>query len=180
MWPELFNIETFWFWTLIVVQSGLVIWFVSQDQAGPAVLSVLSLIAGIGFFHGQWDNIGLGSLQRLGFAAFVQTYYGGILAAIGSYLILGLGWATFRWWLYVRQIRLTYERRRDEWLHPRALLNTASFFRAQATVATSGETQQRYSHWAAVCAEAAARGGRTLTPDLKPVWKEFVAHGYRF
>ncbi len=180
MWPELFNLEAFWFWTLIVAQSGLVIWFVRQEQPVAAILSVVSLITGIGFFPNQWASLGLGDMQRLGFWLFVQTRFGAILAMMGSYLILGLGWAMCRWWLYVRSIRLVYEQRRLEWLVPRNLLNTAAYFRDQALIATSPESQQRYSQWASACSAAAARGGNQLTSDLKPVWKEFVENGYRF
>ena len=180
MWPTIFNLEAFWFWTLIIVQSGLVIWFVSQDHLVAAVLGILSILAGIGFFPGQWESIGLGNLRTVGFSAFVRSHYGEIIAVAGSYLIIGAGWAGVRWWLHARGIRQSYERRRDDWLHPHALLNTATFFRNQALVATSADSQQRYSRWSKACAEAAARGGKILTSELKPIWKEFVEHGYRF
>ena len=44
MWTEFLSLEAFWFWTLIVAQSGLVIWFVNQDSPVAAVLSVLSIL----------------------------------------------------------------------------------------------------------------------------------------
>lgn len=45
----IFNLEAFWIWPLIVVQSERVIWFVSQGQVVAAVLGVLSILAGIVF-----------------------------------------------------------------------------------------------------------------------------------
>ncbi len=180
MWTEFLSLEAFWFWTLIVAQSGLVIWFVNQDSPVAAVLSVLSILAGIAFFPGQWESIGLGAMHSEGFWLFVRARGGLIAASIGSYLLLGLGWAAFRWWLYVRQLRLTYDRRKAEWLLPQSLLNTASFLKIQASCADDELRKQRFQQWSNACAEAAARGGNQLTSDLKPLWKEFVEHGYRF
>lgn len=180
MWTEFISLEAFWFWTLVVAQSGLVIWFVHQDSPVGAVLSVLSILAGIAFFPSQWESIGLGAMHSEGFWLFVRTRGGLILAAIGSYLLLGLGWAAFRWWLYVRELRLSYERRKAEWLRPQSLLNTASFLKVQAACSDDDLRKQRFQKWADACGDAAARGGNHLTSDLKPLWKEFVEHGYRF
>lgn len=180
MWHEFLSGEAFWFWTLIIAQSGLVMWFVRNDSLVGATLSVLSMIAGLAFFPSQWQAIGLGELHTLGFWLFLRTHFGAIVAGLGSYLLIGLAWAAFRWWLYVKDLRHQYDERKTQWLAPTSLLNTAQFLRAQAACVDDEPLKQRYSYWATACAEAAARGGHVLTTDLKPVWKEFVEHGYRF
>ena len=180
MWHEFLSTEAFWFWTLIVAQSVLVMWFVRNDSVVGAVLSMMSMVAGLAFFPSQWESIGLGELQTQGFWLFLRTHFGAILAGIGSYLLIGLAWAAFRWWEYVRELREQYDARKAEWLTPASLLNTAQFLRAQSACLDDELLRQRYAYWATACAEAAARGGHVLSSDLKPVWKEFVAHGYRF
>lgn len=180
MLQEILSAEALWFWTLILAQSLLVVWFVRNDNLVGSVLSVLSIIAGFGFFPGQWESIGLGQLQREGFWPFINQNGGMILGSIGCYVLLGLVWAAFRWWLFVKDLREQYDRRKADWLEPKSLLNTAQFLRAQAACHEDEGLRQRYSHWANACADAAARGGQVLNSELKPVWKDFVEHGYRF
>lgn len=115
MLSEILTSESFWFWTLVNVQSGLIIWFVEMANPVAAGITVGPLIVGIAFFPTQWDLVGLGDLHSMSLPAWLTQNVWILLAGIGCYLFIGVAWATFRWWLYVRQMRESYERTKAEY-----------------------------------------------------------------
>ena len=63
-----------------------------------------------------WQHVGLGDLQNMSFPTWLSQNAWTLLAGIGCYVFIGIAWATFRWWLLVRQMRDAYERSKAEWL----------------------------------------------------------------
>lgn len=168
----------FWFWTLFIVQSALIIWFVEQGQVIGAVFSVLALLVGVAFFPSEWESIGLGGLNKLGLWDWLVSNFWMIFAGIGIYLIVGLAWGTMRWWMYVRDLRDEYDNQRDGWLAPMSLYSTSDALRGRAECCFEPAKQNVLMQWAEACRQAADAGGNMLTKELRPIWKEFVENGY--
>ena len=179
MLQEIFTSDIFWFWTLVIVQSGLMIWFVETGSAIGAGTTLLTLIVGIAFFPGQWEMIGLGQIETEGFWPWLADHIWGILAIGGCYLMIGLAWATLRWWLFVRDLRELYDQRKLEWLAPGNLRRTASTLQSKAEASRGTVESDRFQEWADACLRAASNGGNQLTRELKPVWKGFVKNGFQ-
>jgi len=74
--------------------------------------------------------VGLGNPHETTFLAWLTQNAWAILAGIGCYVVVGIAWATFRWWLLVRVMRDNYERRKAEWLAPGNLRSTATMLRS--------------------------------------------------
>jgi hypothetical protein len=179
MLSEILTSEGFWFWTLVIVQSGLIIWFVESANPVAAAVTLSTLVVGVAFFPTQWGHIGLGELNNMSFPAWLGQNVWTLLAGIGCYIFIGIAWATFRWWLLVREMRDTYERRKAEWLAPGNLRSTAVMLRSHAEHCPETSLREKYLLWSECCRMAAAEGGNRLTHELKPVWKEFVTNGSR-
>jgi hypothetical protein len=179
MLSEILTSEGFWFWTLVVVQSGLIIWFVETANPVAAAVTIGTLIVGIAFFPTQWETVGLADLHSMSFPGWLTTNAWPLLAGVGCYFFTGIAWATFRWWLLVREMRDTYERSKAEWLAPGNLRSTATVLRSQAEHCSESTLREKYIAWSEACRMAAAEGGNRLTQELKPVWKEFVTNGSR-
>jgi hypothetical protein len=179
MLSEILTGESFWFWTLVIVQSGLIIWFAETANPVAAGVTVGTLIVGIVFFPTQWQHVGLGDLQNMSFPTWLSQNAWTLLAGIGCYVFVGIAWATFRWWLLVRQIRETYERSKAEWLAPGNLRSTATMLRNYAEHCPETSLREKYQLWSEACRMAAAEGGHQLTHELKPVWKDYVTNGSR-
>lgn len=179
MLSEILTSESFWFWTLVVVQSLLIIWFVETGNAVAAAVTLGTLVIGLAFFPTQWPHIGLGDLASMSFFEWLSTNLWPLIAGIGCYLLVGLGWATFRWWLYVRELRDNYERCKADWLAPGNLRSTANMLNSRAQLCHEISERERLTQWADACRMAATEGGNRLTHELKPVWKDFVTNGFR-
>ena len=179
MLNEILTNPAFWFWTLCIVQSALVIWFVEQGQVIGAAFSVLALLIGVAFFPNQWSVIGLGGLNDSSTWDWFASHCWTILAGLGIYLIVGLGWGTMWWWMFVRDLRDEYDRQRDTWLAPLNLYNTSNQLRARAACCPEPNQQSVFLQWAEACCRAADVGGNSLTQELRPIWKEYVENGYR-
>ena len=179
MLSEIFTSESFWFWALVIVQSGLIVWFVESATPVAAGVTVGTLIVGISFFPTQWGDVGLGDLHDMSFPAWLSQNAWALLAGLGCYLFVGVAWATFRWWLLVRQMRESYERAKAEWLAPGNLRSTATMLRSHAEHCPEPTLREKYLLWSEACRMAAAEGGHQLTHELKPVWKDYVTNGSR-
>ena len=179
MLSEILTSESFRFWTLVIVQSGLIIWFVETANSVAAGVTLGTLIVGIAFFPTQWENAGLSGLHNMSFPAWLWNNAWVLLAGIGCYLFAGIAWATFRWWLLVRQIRDTYERSKADWLAPGNLRSTATILRSHAEHCPETTLREQYLLWSEACRMAAAEGGHQLTHELKPIWKDYVTNGSR-
>jgi hypothetical protein len=179
MLTEVFTNPGFWFWTLFIVQSMLIVWFVEQGQVIGAAFCVLALIIGVAFFPGQWQSIGLGELNDSSLWSWLTSHFWAIVAAIGIYLIVGLAWGTTRWWLFVRDLREEYDSRRTNWLAPVSLYGASDSLRARAECCLEISRQNTLMHWAEACRQAADAGGNMLTRELRPIWKDYVENGYR-
>lgn len=180
MLGEILTSDGFLFWTLVIVQSALIVWFVETGNAIAAAVTLVTLIVGSGFFPGEWEWMVSGSVSDIGLWGWFQQNAWRLLAFAGCYALIGLAWATFRWWLLVAELRDTYETRKTEWLAPGRLLETAGILSARADYVSAEQKKIRYQEWADVCRRAASAGGNRLTKDLKPVWKDFVENGFRF
>lgn len=177
MLHEILTTEAFWFWTLVIVQSGLIMWFAEAGNPIAASVTIGTLIIGVAFFPTQWESIGLSALHEMSFSGWLIQIVWPLLAFIGCYVLIGIVWATFRWWLLGRQIRERYERSKAEWLAPGNLRTTAGLLRTQAEDCSEPALKAKYQAWAEACQAAATAGGNRLTQELKPVWKEFVTNG---
>ena len=144
MLSEIFTSEGFWFWMLVIVQSGLIVWFIETANPVAAAVTVGTLIVGIAFFPTQWEIVGLGDLHNMTLPAWLSENAWKLLAGIGCYVFAGVAWATFRWWLLVRQIRETYERRKAEWLAPGNLRATASILKSHAEHSSEPSLREKY------------------------------------
>ncbi|MDA0284358.1 MAG: hypothetical protein O3B13_02505 [Planctomycetota bacterium] len=179
MLSEILTSEGFWFWTLAIVQSGLIIWFVETANPVSAAVTMVTLIVGLAFFPTQWEYVGLADLHEMPLPAWLSHNAWPLLAGIGCYLFVGIAWATFRWWLLVREMRETYERHKAEWLAPGNLRSTAALLQSCAERCTETALREQYQRWSKICRMAASEGGNRLTQELKPVWKDFVTNGSR-
>lgn len=179
MLQEILTTESFWFWTLVIVQSGLIMWFAEAGNPIAASVTIGTLIVGVAFFPTQWEIIGLADLHAMSFSDWLLDILWPLVALIGCYILIGTAWATFRWWLLGREIRDRYERSKAEWLAPGNLRNTASMLQSHAANCSEPAVKERYQVWSEACLAAATAGGNRLTQELKPVWKEFVTNGSR-
>lgn len=179
MLSEFFTSESFWFWTLVIVQSGLIVWFVESANPVAAGVTVATLLIAIVFFPTQWETVGLGDLHRMSFPAWLSQNAWALLAGLGCYIFVGIAWATFRWWLLVRQLRESYERSKAEWLAPGNLRSTAKILLSHAEHCPEPSLREKYLLWSEACRMAAVEGGHQLTHELKPVWKDYVTNGSR-
>lgn len=180
MLGELLSSESFWFWTIVVVMSALIIWFTERGVLLAALSSLFALAVGIAFFPNQWDLIGLGGIRELGVWSWLGENILTILVGVVLYLLVGLVWSTLRWWMHVRTIREDYEDRRARWLTPATLLKNAELFQRRASVTSDKTVREQYDQWREVCARAAEMGGHRLTTELKPLWRVYVENGYQF
>ncbi len=179
MLTEILTSEAFWFWTMIVVQSALIVFFVEHGSPIGAGFSILTLLGGIGFFPSQWDSIGLASLRENGLWSWLGTNIWMLLAGLALYVLIGLGWGMLRWWMFVRHLREDYEQHKAKWLMPSSLDHSAAALRSRADYSSLPGERARLIQWAEVCAKAAIHGGGSLSSDLKPAWKDYVQNGYR-
>lgn len=179
MLDDILTIESFWFWTLMIVQSGLIIWFVEEANPVAAVLTLGTSVISIAFFPSQWESIGLGGLHELSLPDWLKQNAWVLLACIGCYVVIGIVWATFRWWVLVREMRDTYELNKAEWLAPGNLRSTARQLQSHAEQCSETALREKYLQWSEACHLAAAEGGNRLTQELKPIWKEFVTNASR-
>ena len=179
MLSEILTSEGFWFWTLAIVQSGLIIWFAETANPVAVAVTIGTLIVGIAFFPTQWEYVGLADLHHSSLPDWLTGNLWPLLAGVGCYLFIGIAWATCRWWLLVREMRDKYDRSKAEWLAPGNLRNTAAMLRSQAEQCPEATLREKYIAWSEACRMAAAEGGHRLTQELKPVWKEFVTNGSR-
>lgn len=179
MLQEILTTESFWFWTLVIVQSGLIMWFAEAGNPIAAAVTIGTLVLGVAFFPTQWETIGLADLHETSFSSWLLDILWPLIAFIGCYILIGITWATFRWWLLGREIRDRYERIKADWLAPGNLRNTASRLRSRAENCSEPTLKARYAEWSEACLSAATAGGNRLTQDLKPVWKEYVTNGSR-
>lgn len=180
MLEDILSSEVFWFWTVVVVMSSMIVWFTERGVLPAALSSVVALAVGIAFFPNQWDLIGLGGIRESGLWAWLGENILAVLVGLVTYVLVGLVWATLRWWMHVRGIREEYEERRTHWLTPAALQKTAELFQSRATITSDKIVREQYSQWHDICVRAAEMGGRRLTHELKPLWKVYVENGYRF
>jgi hypothetical protein len=90
MLSEILTSESFWFWTLVIVQSGLIIWFVETANPVAAGVTLGTLIVGIAFFPTQWTTVGLGDLHNMSFPTWLSNNAWVLLAGIGCYLFIGI------------------------------------------------------------------------------------------
>ena len=82
MLSEILTGESFWFWTLVIVQSGLIIWFAETANPVAAGVTVGTLIVGIAFFPTQWQQVGLGDLQNMSFPTWLSQNAWTLLAGL--------------------------------------------------------------------------------------------------
>lgn len=179
MLTEILTSETFWFWTMIIVQSALIVFFVEHGSPVGALFSLAALMGGIGFFPGQWSSIGLNGLNENGLLSWLASRFWVLLAGGALYLLVGLGWGMLRWWMFVRHLREDYEQQKAQWLLPTTLDRSASALRLRADCSSLAAERTRLLQWARECEEAAIRGGGHLEQALKPAWKDYVQNGYR-
>jgi len=179
MMADLFSSEVFWFWTLVLVQSTLIVFFVESGNLAGASFSLIALLTGLIFFPGQWSSIGLSGLTRDNSWDWFCSHFWMILAGLTVYLFVGLGWGMLRWWMLVRHLRDDYEDHKAKWLLPRQLDQAAMALRTRADNSSISGERARLRVWADNCSTAALCGGGTLTPELKPAWKDYVQNGYR-
>jgi hypothetical protein len=179
MLTEIFTSEAFWFWTMIIVQSALIVFFVEHGSPIGAGFSILTLLGGIAFFPGQWDFIGLASLRDDGLWSWLGNKGWMVLAGVSLYLLIGLGWGMLRWWMFVRHLREDYEQHKAKWLLPTSLDHSAAALRSRADYSSLPAERARLIQWAEACAHAAFLGGGRLDQELKPAWKDYVQNGYR-
>lgn len=161
----------------MIVQSGLIIWFVESAIPVAAAVTIGTLIVGVAFFPTQWESVGLADLHVISLPAWIGQNAWALLAGIGCYVIIGIGWATFRWWMLARELREAYERAKTEWLAPGNLRATANALQSHAECCRETSLREKYLLWSEACRTAAADGGNHLTRELKPIWKEFVTNG---
>ena len=176
---EFLTSDEFLFWTMIAAQSALIIWFVEMGNAVAAAVTLATIFVGAGLFPSQWGYFGGPESQpdRLGVWLLGNAWR--IIAGVGCYFLLGLLWATFRWWLFVNDVREAYDEQKRLWLMPGNLQSLGQRLEMRASTAPSQSLRSQYQQWAAACREAADAGGHCLSDELKPVWKDFVENGYR-
>jgi hypothetical protein len=171
--------DSFLFWTLLAVQSAMIIWFVEAGNATASGVVLATVTVTVLMFPDQWSELAGTDVGSVGVGRWLLDNAGRIAAGVACYFLIGLLWATFRWWLYVGDAREAYDEHKRQWLQPRSLLLSAKLLETRADFVCDQALRTRYLHWANACRIAAATGVRQLSPELKPVWKEFVENGYR-
>ncbi|MHC4875498.1 MAG: hypothetical protein ACYTGL_03295 [Planctomycetota bacterium] len=177
---EFLTSDEFLFWTMVAVQSALIIWFVEMGNALAAAVTLMTIFVGAAFFAGQWGHFEMLDTESDRIGGWLLGNAWRIVAGTGCYLLLGLLWATFRWWLFVNDVREAYDEQKRLWLLPRHLMSSAHRLEVRASMTASQSLRIQYQEWAAACRAAAETGGQHLSDELKPAWKEFVENGYRF
>lgn len=177
---EFLTTDAFLFWVLIAIQSAVIIWFVEAGNAVAAGTALAIVAITLFLFPEQWDALTSGEAESASVGSWLLANVGSLVTALACYVLIGLLWATFRWWLYVNDAREAYEEQKLNWLQPRNLMASAKLLENRAAYIHDEVLRARYLHWANTCRAAAATSGGRLSQDLRPVWKEFVENGYQF
>ncbi len=172
--------DGFLFWALLVVQSALIIWFVEAGSAVASGTTLATVAITVLLFPEQWGELAGTDVGSSGVGHWIMDNAGRVATAVACYFLIGLLWATFRWWLYVNDARETYEQQKQQSLQPRSLVVSAKLLESRAAYVCDETLRARYLHWAGACREAASVNAAQLSPELKPVWWEFVESGYQF
>lgn len=180
MFVEILTSNDFCFWTLIAVQSAMIIWFVEAGSAASAGTTLVSVFISLSLFPGQLKHFGLLRDQSTSLGTLLLENSWPIVLGLGCYVLIGLLWATFRWWLHVNEAREVYVDQKRQWLQPRTLLASATLWDDRAEFACDAALRTQYRHWANACRAAATTGGGRLPQELVPVWRNFVENGYRY
>jgi hypothetical protein len=94
---EALAVGTFWFWALVVgVNVGLLAW-IENECGGWATWGVIATLAAFQF---------LGDVPVFGWVVANPHV---VLAGAGAYLLVGVLWATARWWFHVKKARRLYD-----------------------------------------------------------------------
>ncbi|MBI1312904.1 hypothetical protein GC176_16565 [bacterium] len=176
---EFLTSDDFLFWAILAVQSALIIWFVEAGSAVAAGTMLASIAVTVSLFPSQWSYFGVPDVESTGVNNWLLENAWRLPAAAGCYVLVGLLWSTFRWWLFVNDARDAYDAQKKQWLQPLTLLSSARLLEERAVSVNDERLRVRYLHWARACRSAATAGGCRLSPELKPVWKDFVENGYR-
>lgn len=172
--------DSFFFWALLAVQSALIVWFVESGNAVASGTTLATIAVTLLLFPEQWGELAGTDVGASGAGRWIFDNAGRVATAVACYFLIGLLWATFRWWLYVNDAREIYEQQKQQWLQPRSLVVSAKLLESRAAYVRDEMLRARYLHWAGVCREAASVNAGQLSPELKPVWREFVENGYQF
>ncbi len=176
---EFITSDEFLFWTLIAVLSALIVWFTETGDATAAGVTLITLFVGAAFFPNQWMYFGISEADPAHAGEWLLQNSWRIVLGLVCYFLLGLLWATFRWWLHVHDAREAYDDEKRRWLAPGNLLACAGRLEVRSATAPNDTLRQQYHDWASACRLAADAGGHCLSDELKPVWKDFVENGYR-
>ena len=172
--------DGFLFWALLVVQSALIVWFVETGNAIASGTTLATVAITLLLFPAQWGELAGTDVGSSGVGGWILDNAGSVVTAVACYFLIGLLWSTFRWWLHVSDTREAYEQQKQQWLQPLSLLSSARLLEDRAGYVPDEAIRARYLHWAGACREAASTNAGQLSPELKPVWREFVENGYQF
>lgn len=168
------------FWTMILVQSAIIVWYVEAGNPAASGMTVVATGITALMLPEQWNHLAATDIQSTGTMNWLIANSGRLLIGLVCYLVLGLVWATFRWWLHVNDAREAYDSHKRQWLEPQNLLISARLLETRAACVPDSSQRNRYRQWASACRTAAMTGGGRLSNDLKPAWRDFVENGYHY
>jgi hypothetical protein len=93
----IFIVGTFWFWSLIVLATILLIWAVDSNAYWKALLVLVGTFVVLGFFGAGQEIREMGSWV---WSHPLQTF----LSVLG-YLVVGAVWSIFKWNRYLKILR---------------------------------------------------------------------------
>jgi hypothetical protein len=99
---QLLEFGTIWFWILLLVASGLIIYSTEDDESNYAanIWFVCALLAL--YFLGNSETF-----KAIG--SYMVHNPGPSLLIFGAYIFLGTVWSIFKWFFYLKGIRGRYE-----------------------------------------------------------------------
>ena len=93
---------TVWFWILLVVSAGLIIWFLESaldetEDYGGGLFSTLTIAAvfALYYFFGSREDV-------QAFFIYIKDNPGFALARVGIYIGIGLVWSIFKWYFFLQ------------------------------------------------------------------------------
>lgn len=118
---------TIWFWILIIVSVGLIVWFLEKalldeyDDTGGGVKATLVIIAAttLYFFFGSKEHV-------IDAFNYVKDNPEQILLWFGLYLVVGVIWSVVKWFFFLHDKKIYYKERKKSGYSDSFVLPTAA------------------------------------------------------
>lgn len=93
----------FWFWALILVEFGLLLWFVEEEWPLPSIVSFVIFILLL-----WW-------LADIPVWTWIKENPWNLLKYAGVYVIAGLGWSFFKYYFHLNKMKKHLVEIKDHW-----------------------------------------------------------------